>query len=270
MTESTAPYGDLVMVPSASMDRELPVLVFLPGNYASTDRRFPVLFKLHGRCEQAEKMNEEGLRAMNNREVKLLELADMFQLIIVAPIVGNTFYLDSPLRPDVCMSTYVGRELPAFIDEHYRTEARREGRILAGFSMGGYGAVSTLCRYPETFSLALSRSGVMDLAFGPKELDWDNAVAEELLGSYAEDPEAFEERSCFTLIERIADRDDVGIVLECGQKEFLLQNNRNFRRKLLELDFPHIYAEYPCDHVWSRRALLSLLCHMQEFRETIF
>ena len=270
MPEPSAPYGDLVMAPSASMDRELPVLVFLPGNYASTDKRFPVLFKLHGRCGDAEKMNEEGLRTMHNPGVKMLELADMFQLIIVAPIVGNTFYLDSPLRPEVRMSTYVGRELPAFIDERYRTEDSRGGRILAGFSMGGYGAVSTLCRYPETFSMALSRSGVMDLAFGPKDLGWDNAAAEDLIGPYAEDPDAFEEQSCFTLIESIKDRDDVAIVLECGQKESLLQSNRNFRQKLLDLDFPHIYAEYPCEHTWGRFPLLSLLCHMQQFRETIF
>jgi len=180
-TKRAAPYGDLVMVPSPSMDREMPVLVFLPGNYKKSRKRFPVVFKLHGRCGEAAMMNEEGLRTMHNAGVGMLEFADMFHVIIVAPIVGNTFYLDSPLMPEIRMSTYVGRELPDFIDNNYRTEGRREGRILAGFSMGGYGAVSTLCRYPDTFSLALSRSGVMDLAFGPKDLNWDNAAAEDLL-----------------------------------------------------------------------------------------
>ena len=146
--------------------------------------------------------------------------------------------------------------------------ASREGRILAGFSMGGYGAVSTLCRYPRTFSVALSRSGVMDLAFGPKDLNWDNAAAEDMLGSYKEHPDAFEANSCFNLIERIRGRKNTAIVLEVGTKEFLLKNNRNFHQKLLDIEFPHIYAEYPCEHVWGRRPMLDLLCHLQDFRQT--
>ncbi len=270
MPKKRAPYGDLVMVPSKSMKRELPILVFLPSNYKRTRRRFPVVYKLHGRCGQAELMNERGLREMHGPGVGMLEMADLFHVIIVAPIVGNTFYLDSPLRREVRMSTYVGRELPAFIDAHYRTEAAREGRILAGFSMGGYGAVSTLCRYPRTFSLALSRSGVMDLAFGPKDLGWDNAAAEDMLGSYAENKEAFEANSCFTLVEKIRRRRNTAVVIETGMNEFLVKNNRDFHQKLLDIEFPHVYAEYPCEHTWGRYPLLSLLTHMQQFRETLF
>jgi len=263
-------YGNLVMVPSESMGRELPALVFLPRDYGRTERPFPVVFKLHGSCANAEKVNEEGLRAMHNPGTRMLELADMFQVIIVAPIVGNTFYLDSLVNPDVRISTYIGRELPAFVDAAYRTPGCREGRILAGFSMGGYGAVATLCRYPDTFSAALSRSGCFDLAFGPKELGWDNPVAEDMLGSYAEDPRPFEQNSCFNLIERVKDRDDVGIVLECGVHEFLYKDNQAFHQKLTDLGVRHIYAEYPCDHVWNHRCLLSLLSHLQDFRETLF
>jgi S-formylglutathione hydrolase FrmB len=47
---------------------------------------------------------------------------------------------------------YVAKELPAYIDAHYRTIAKPEGRGLAGHSMGGYGAIRIGMKHPGIFS----------------------------------------------------------------------------------------------------------------------
>ena len=173
-TKTDRDYGKLETVHSPSMNRDLPVLVFLPSDYASSGKNYPVIYFLHGTNDQP--LTEKGLRTLYSPALGMKETADIFHVIIVTPIVGNSYYLDSPVKKESLFATYTGVELPAFVDSHYRTLANREGRILAGFSMGGYGAVSLLCRYPDTFSVALERSGVMNPATGIEDLDWDDTA----------------------------------------------------------------------------------------------
>jgi S-formylglutathione hydrolase FrmB len=47
---------------------------------------------------------------------------------------------------------YVAEDLVAYMDQHYRTLARRESRGLAGHSMGGYGAIRIGMKRPDVFS----------------------------------------------------------------------------------------------------------------------
>jgi len=266
MTEPRQEYGAFTMVSSAANARELPVLVFTPSDYDSGVARYPVLYLLHGVNDSP--LTEQGMRSMNAPESTIQQLVDFHGLIIVMPMVGNTFYLDSPKQPSVRMATYVGEELPRWVDGQYRTIAERQQRFLAGFSMGGYGAVSLLCRYPETFSVALSRAGVMELAMGIVDHAWDDAaLTVDLLGSYWQEPEAYHRNSCPNLLNRLADRkEEVGIVLEVGREDILLPCNQRFRDHLHRLGIPHIYAEYPGGHSWSAHCLFSLLAHLDFFR----
>ena len=266
LTEPGQAYGDFAMVPSAANAKELPVLVFTPSDYVSVVTRYPVLYLLHGVNDNA--LTEQGLRAMAASESTIQQLVDFHGLIIVMPMVGNTFYLDAPKQPGVRMATYVGDELPRWVDARYRTIAARDQRYLAGFSMGGYGAVSLLCRYPETFSVALSRAGVMELAMGVVDHAWDDAAfTVDLLGSYWLEPEAYHRHSCPNLLNRLAERkEQVGIVLEVGRDDILLPCNRRFRDHLHRLGIPYIYAEYPGGHIWNAHCLFSLLAHLHIFR----
>jgi enterochelin esterase-like enzyme len=47
---------------------------------------------------------------------------------------------------------FVAQDLVAYMDSHYRTIARRDGRGLAGHSMGGYGTWTIGMRYAPVFS----------------------------------------------------------------------------------------------------------------------
>lgn len=263
-------YGQVEMVKSKSMKKTLPVLVFLPESYEKSDKEYSVVYFLHGVNDQP--LTEEGLRKLYNPGLKLLEAAEFYKVIIVTPIVGNSFYLDAPLKPENKFATYVGEEVPAHIDKNYRTQANREGRILCGFSMGGYGAVSLLCRYPDNFSVALSRGGAMSLAAGVETLYWDDVGfgLKSLLGDYWDvNRKNYHQNSCLNMINHIRDRDDVAIVLEVGTEDFLYKINAQFREKLLDIDFPHIYAEYPGGHYLDANCLRSLLSHLQYFRKTL-
>lgn len=270
LQEGDKAYGKLEIVTSESMKKKFPVLVFLPESYEKSDKEYPVVYFLHGVNKQP--LTEEGLRKLYNPGLRLLEAAEFFKVIIATPIVGNSFYLDAPLKPENKFATYVGEEVPAHIDKNYRTQADRNGRILCGFSMGGYGAVSLLCRYPDHFSVACSRGGALSLASGVETLYWDDVGygLKSLLGDYWDaSRKNYHQNSCLNMINHIRDRDDVAIVLEVGTEDFLYKINQKFREKLLDMDFPHIYAQYPGGHYLDANCLRSLLSHLQYFNNTI-
>ncbi len=262
--------GKIEMVHSKSMQKDFPVLVFLPESYKHTTEDFPVVYFLQGYGKKTT-ISKKGLRDKFNSRLKMSEFAETYQMIIVIPIVGNSFYLDAPEKPENKFATYVGKEIPAFIDAQYRTIASREGRFLAGFSMGGYGAISLLCRYSDDFSIAASRGGALDLAFGINDLDWDNVGLglEELLGAYWTHQENFHLNSSFNLINHIRSRKDIGIIIEVGRDDFLYKTNARFEHRLKELDMPYIYAEYPGGHHFGRSVMSSMLEHIAYYRDII-
>ncbi len=260
-----AQYGTFLSVPSAAMNKDMPVLVFAPKSYDNNTDTWPVLYLLHGVNQQPS--TEEGLRILYGEELNLLEYAEFFQVLIVIPHVGNTYYLDSPEHSDIRMATFCGEELPIYIDTHYRTQTDRSQRFIGGFSMGGYGAVSLLCKYPETFSVALSRGGALDPAYQLHDKHWDEVgCISETLGNYWDHQERYHQASCETLLNHIANRDDVAIVQEVGREDFLYKTNARIHKTIIELNIPHIYTEVPGGHTWNANSLLSLLSGLQNWR----
>src|SRR5258705_11221008 len=60
--------------------------------------------------------------------------------------------------------TYIGKEVPEYIDAHYQTIKKRGARAITGLSMGGHGAMFLGFRHSEFFGACGSMSGLMDLA----------------------------------------------------------------------------------------------------------
>jgi len=174
-------YGDYYAFHSDTMNKDFPVLVFLPEGYKNDKSEYNVVYMLHGVNGSA--LTEEGIRSMNNNKTGFKEAATAYNVIIVCPLVGNKFYLNSPINKNDKYGSLIGVELVNFVENKFRTIKNRKNRILAGFSMGGYGAVSLLCRYPETFSVALSRGGALDSKTLIEDLHWDDDIG-EALGSY--------------------------------------------------------------------------------------
>jgi putative tributyrin esterase len=152
--ESTATVASHEMLAAASLGgKSLPYRVMLPVGYAQNTRRYPVLYLLHGLSGDE---NDWWTRT------RLPEYAAKYHLIIVTPGVGDSWYANSASDPQARYEDVIIKDLIPYIDEHYRTVASREGRAIAGLSMGGLGAVKFALRYPQMFSFAASFSG----AFG--------------------------------------------------------------------------------------------------------
>jgi len=140
-----------------SPDRD--VLIYLPPSYAKEPRRrYPVVYFLHGYSLNAE-------RYWNIMTVP--EAADQSnasgatrEMILVHPdaftVYDGSMYSNSLTTGD--WEGYIAQDLVSYIDSHYRTVASRDGRGLAGHSMGGYGTVRIGMKHPEVFSALYAMS----------------------------------------------------------------------------------------------------------------
>ena len=155
---------DSVMVHSAAVEGNLEgnsadrnAMVVLPASYAKNPkRRYPVVYYLHG-------FAIDGRNFYNFMHVP--EAVDHNakagrEFIVVVPDtltkLGGSMYSSSVTTGD--FQRFVAKDLVAYIDSHYRTIAKREGRGLAGHSMGGYGTWVIGMRYPEMFNAIYAQS----------------------------------------------------------------------------------------------------------------
>lgn len=132
-----------------SADRD--VLVVLPPGYAANPKkRYPVVYALHGYSIGAEQWS---------REIHVPQTVEgafgkgVAEMIVVLPdsktLHNGSMYSSSQTTGD--FETFVSRDLVAYVDQHYRTLARRESRGLVGHSMGGYGASRIGMRHADVF-----------------------------------------------------------------------------------------------------------------------
>lgn len=165
------------------------VVIYLPRGYDSQPaRHWPVFYYLHGLGGNETNWVGNG---------KLDAAADQLGLaaIVVMPDGDDGFYVDSTSKIDYdqCMKdgtglflpdreprdttcvrarnyeTYIAKDLVGWVDARYRTIQRRDGRAIAGLSMGGFGAMELAMRHPDEFAAAASHSGAIALLYkGPR------------------------------------------------------------------------------------------------------
>ena len=127
------------------------MIVFLPPGYANDkDRRYPVLYALHGYSIGAEQWTQE-IHVPQTIEGAFARGAA--PMIVVLPdsktLYGGSIYSSSVTVGD--FEKFVSRDLVAYVDAHYRTIADRRARGLAGHSMGGQGTARIGMKHPDVF-----------------------------------------------------------------------------------------------------------------------
>ena len=92
------------------------------------------------------------------------QMAVQYNLNVFMPTTGNTFYLDHgyPGR-DYC--TFVGQELPEYLQSTFGIEMKRENTLIGGLSMGGFGAIHTALAFPQRFSVCIALSSAIHVDY---------------------------------------------------------------------------------------------------------
>ncbi len=224
----------VVKIPDDNQKKKHKALIILPNNYKYCQKRFPVVYLLHGYGG-----NHKSWPGI----APLKKYADSLQLIFVCPD-GNydSWYIDSPVRDDYKYESFLIKKMIPFVDSNYRVISCPDGRAICGSSMGGHGALTIICKYPDLFCAASSISGILDLTLFP--FSWN---IRDVLGSFDENEKLwFEYSFLFTLKELSKSRKP--ILIDCGLSDFALKSNREAHFRLDSLKIEHEYSENPGNH----------------------
>jgi endo-1,4-beta-xylanase len=146
---------------SRAAGEKVSYLVYLPPGYEnSPGTRYPVVYWLHGIGG-----NQAGVPRLCERITQAIGAGKAPAMIFVfVNGMVDSFYCDA-LNAKRPVESVITRDLIPQIDATYRTVARREGRMIEGFSMGGFGAARLGCKYPELFgSISIIDGALLELA----------------------------------------------------------------------------------------------------------
>jgi enterochelin esterase-like enzyme len=212
--------------------------LYTPAGYSvDGQRRYPVVYWLHGSGGGL-----RGIRPLARLVDDAIEAGRVppFLLVFVNGLRLG-MYVDwkdgsAPLE------TIITRDLVQHIDANYRTITTREGRLLDGFSMGGYGAARLGFKFPELFgSVSIVGAGPLQDTLTQAPRASGKTAADVMREVYGSDPAHFVAVSPRQLAKQNAARlkewSRVRIVI--GDRDNTFSNNRDFHEYLVGLGIPH-------------------------------
>lgn len=245
---------ELAEVPSESMGRKVKVVYVVPDR-EEDGVRCPVVYLLHGHGGY----EMEWLRFRPD----LPRLADELGFIFACVDGENSWYWDSPLHPEYRYETFMAVDLVKYTDGRYATVARKEGRAIAGLSMGGHGALWLSIRHKDTYGAAASMSGGLDIRPFP-----DNWHMKDQLGTLEENREVWDSHTVITQLDSLKNG-DLAISIDCGESDFFLEVNKACHRELLKRGIDHDFTTRPGGHnadYWRNSLDYQLLFFRKYFR----
>jgi putative tributyrin esterase len=264
-----------------SVDRTMKYNIIVPEGYKDSNKRYPVLYLLHGLTSNYTAW----------AQMRVPEYAARFEMFVVMPDVGNSWYVNYVQSEDGqknAWEDYMIHDVIGHVDENYRTIARREGRAINGLSMGGYGALMLGLRHPEMFCSIGSHSGAIAYAAGarkrienpeetperrgrrePSEKDDKNIGIEGFSSQVDRYPagkafvtvEDCDQYDPFKLVLQVPKKELPHIHVDCGTEDRLIQTAREFVQVLQDNTIPYSYAESAGRHwptYWAREVAHSM------------
>ncbi|MFN9985624.1 MAG: alpha/beta hydrolase-fold protein [Pirellula sp.] len=226
---------------SALVKTKVSYHIYKPAAYESDpERRFPVVYWLHG--------SGGGLPGIP-RVATLFDAAIEAGttppcLVVFVNGLAEGMYVDWK-DGSAPIEAMIIKELVPHIDTTYRTIAARDGRLLDGYSMGGYGSARLGFKYTDLFK------GVSIMGGGPLQPELVQAprasrqrATEVLQKVYGGDQEYFRSVSPRRLAEQNAEaiKGDSIIRLVCGDQDETYNNNLAFHEHLDKLQIPHTWT----------------------------
>ncbi|HEX6892966.1 MAG TPA: alpha/beta hydrolase-fold protein [Chryseolinea sp.] len=259
-------------IKSSTLGKDVEYSVYLPADYDKSNRRYPVLYLLHGYTD-----DETGWTQFGEAQLigdRLIQNGEAAPMIIVMPDGGVSWYMNS-FDGKTKYEDFFVKEFIPHIDATYRTRTTKQYRAIAGLSMGGYGTLLMATKHPELFAAAAPLSaGVFtdEEIMNAEERTW-NVVLGELYGKKdltGKDrlTEHYYKNSILKIIET-GNPDELKKVryyIDCGDKDFLIKGNMALHSVMIDKKIPHEFRVREGVHNWTywRTALPEVLKFVSE------
>jgi len=254
---------ETIQFKSEMIGQVLPYNVLLPVGYAESNKRYPVLFLLHGLFGR----HDDWITRTN-----LAEYTANYDVIVVTPEGHDNWYTDSASVPTDKYESYFVKELISDVDARFRTIKDRRARGVAGLSMGGYGALKFGLKHPDLFAFAGSMSGALDPATRTDQspgFAWD-ILRPSINAAFGAPSSATRKTNDLHEIARSLSASQIAslpyLYFDCGLTDDWVVTNRQLADILSAKKIPHQYRQLPGEHSWAYwdqqvREVLRLFAH---------
>lgn len=141
---------------------------------------------------------------------------------------------------------YMIFDLIPSIDRTFRTQKTRESRVIAGLSMGGYGAFMLSLRHPDLFGAAASMSGAVGSISAMRPF-----LHNQILGPI-EGPHAKKYNLQILDEQRISEKIYPILYFDCGKEDnYLYESNLWFKKQLEKINYPFNFNAFSGGHDWG-------------------
>jgi len=253
VTRGTVKEG--LQIKSEILGRSVNYTIYLPYDYYTSDRAYPVVYLLHGFGDDETGWIQFGeIQAKADAAIAAQQIAPM---IIVMPDGGKTWYINNYDNSCRYEDFFFDEFLPS-IESTYRIRKEKRYRGIAGLSMGGYGSLVYSFHHPDMFAAcAAFSSGIhsQDQILALSSEQWNSAFGPvfgpDLEGEARLTPH-FRQNSILDLAATL-DKESLSSVryyLDCGDDDFLFKGNSLLHIALREREIPHENRMRDGGHSW--------------------
>jgi enterochelin esterase-like enzyme len=261
-----------LLIKSKILGKEVRYSIYLPSDYESSQRKYPVLYLLHGYSDDETGWAQFGeVQKIANETISKGEAT---QMIIVMPDAGVSWYINDAAGKVKYEDFFINEFIP-FIDSIYKTRSKKQYRAVAGLSMGGYGSFIYAMKHPDLFSAAAPLSAAIwndDHITEMPDNGWKNYKFNELFGTDLAGKnrltETWNKNSVLKLAANVAVEklNQVRYYIDCGDDDMLVKANMELHSIFLDRKVKHEFRVRDGAHNWPywRSALPEVLKFISE------
>ncbi len=242
-------YDNLSMT-STILKSERKFAIYLPPDYETSQRSYPVLYLLHGAGDDQTGWIQFGevLRIADNtiREGKATPM------IIVMPDAntGQRGYFND-IKGEWRYEDFFFEEMIPYVEKTYRIKNEKRYRAVAGLSMGGGGSFMYALHHPEMFSSACPLSayiGPLSIEqFKRRNIKNNESYTNSVIQNY------YEHHNALSLINKITEKQIKAVrwFIDCGDDDFLYEGNSLVHIAMRKKEIPHEFRIRDGGHSWT-------------------
>ena len=228
---------------SKELKKAVGVNVLIPEKCLHASSPYKTLWLLHG-------LSDDHTAWMRYSSIE--RYADAWGIAVIMPNASRSWYTNTAYGANYF--NFITKELPKLCRELFRgMSSAREDNMVAGLSMGGYGALKLALTCPEQYGACISLSGSFDITRRGREYnldEWKSIFGYEIESAL---DLAGGEHDLFALAKKNNEEGKLfpKLYMWCGLEDSLIHINRTFDEHLTNLEVPHVYEESEGNHTWK-------------------
>ena len=250
LAQLTGKVYDNLTVPSKILKSDRKFAVYLPPDFETSDRSYPVLYLLHGAGDDQTGWVQFG--EVLNIADKAIADGTATPMVIIMPDAntGRRGYFND-IKGDWNYEDFFFKELMPYVEKKFRIKSDKHYRAIAGLSMGGGGTFMYALHHPELFSSACPLSA----AVGPLTLD-DARTAYKKNNPNLPDSvivNYYNQHSALALINNMPDAQKKAVrwYIDDGDDDFLYEGNCLVHIAMRKKEIPHEFRVRDGGHTWT-------------------